>query len=139
MSRIVRGESQEVKNLRPETKSAVKDFARPHFRAIHAADTLTLEEADQKIKEAIQKSKLQALQEAEAKMKQPVQTAIQNVESLLDEISRFRRDLFKEAEQEILEMVGKICKRVLASELKTQPELLLNVVQKGLDYLEKLK
>jgi flagellar biosynthesis/type III secretory pathway protein FliH len=96
---------------------------------------LTLEETQQMVQKAVSEAKAQAVRETEARMKPPVQQVIQKVDTILDEFSQFRRDLFKEAEIEVIELVRRVSKRVLNFELSLKPELLQSVVEKALEGL----
>ncbi len=106
---------------------------------MRASDTLSTDEAQALAHEAAQKAKQQAAQETELKMRQPIQQALNNLEGVLDELSKFRRELFKEAESEILELVRRVCRRVVANELKADPEKLKSVVERAIEIVEREK
>lgn len=140
MSRIVSGDSPDVKRVEPMAVGrTARDPKSAKFRMMRATDTMSLDEADARARELAQKAKVAALQEAEVKMKQPLQQALENLEGVLDEISRFRKELFKESEEEVLDLIQRVCRKVVGHELKTNPELLVQIVQRGLELLEKEK
>ena len=136
MSRIVHGPSADVKAIRslPRNKGAAA-FSGLAFQSIGLAGTLTEEETNERLAAA----KLEGFREAEAKLAGPLRTALENLEKVLDEISQFRRELFKESEVDVVELVRSISKRVVMKELAVTPELMKTVVEKALSVLEKQK
>jgi len=140
LSRIVRGNA-DVKAVQAATRSqgAPKSVAMNNFISIRSADTLTIQEAAAQAAELAQLTKTQVTVEVESRMRAPVQQSLVNLEGVLDEISKFRRDLFKESEAEIIELVQRICRKVLGSELKTNPELITQIVSQGIEIIEKEK
>lgn len=143
MSRIVRGQSEDIQGMRLEkTQAAVasaKDFAVPTFRSFHANNVMAIDEAEQMAKRSASEARAKAMKEAEQKLKQPLGAAVENLEGVLDELSSFRRELFKETEAEVLGLVNLICKKILQTELKLQPEVLTDLIEKSFESLEKEK
>jgi flagellar biosynthesis/type III secretory pathway protein FliH len=139
LSRIVSGDSPEVKIVQAAqaTPRQLKEFPRAQFRAIRSVDSVTNEEADLRSREAAQKARQITSQEVEQKMRQPLQQALTNLESVLDEVSRFRRELFKEAEQEVLELVRRVCVKVLGHELSVKPEALVEIIERAVTTVER--
>lgn len=139
MSRIVHGESPEVQNYQV---GAGGTRALPSGRRFHTGKvegTFSRLDLDQAAERARQEGRVQGAQEAERRVSQPLQAALQNLEGVLDEVSRFRRELFKEAELEALELIKKISKKVVLKELQLQPELLKSIVEKSLEVVEREK
>src|SRR5690606_38578852 len=93
----------------------------------------------ERLKLAENKAKREGMKEAEQKLATPLRTALGNLENLLDEISRFRRELFKESEAEIWDFIQRVCKRILMKELSLDPNVLKSIVEKGLEILGKQK
>jgi len=139
LSRIIRNLAEGIKKMEfqaPKPHEA-KSISLPQFRAFHSQDMMPIEDAEEKARQAAAKAKAEALQEAEKKLKSPLQNALGKLEGILDEISQFRRELFKESESDIIELVRRISKRILLQELRTQPEILTQIVQTALEHLGK--
>ena len=136
MSRIVRGDSEAVHKVRAEPKRAeAQTFTRQSFRRQMSEEFLTLNEVQQMVQKSVGDAKAQGAREAEQKLKPAIQETVQKVNSVLDEFSRFRRELFKEAELEVLDLIGRVAKRVVGAELSLKPELLKNMVEKAIEGL----
>lgn len=141
MSRIVHGHSDEVKLVRINKLGSQKGetYTEKSFRGFSVDGTFTQSEVDQMLMAAKQEGRRDGIKETEAKMAAPLRMALENVESVLDELSRFRRDLFKESEVEIIELIRSLTKKIVAKELAIDPTLIKGVVEKGLEVLEKQK
>jgi len=140
LSRIVRGNA-DVKPVQAATpgKRDPKTVGLPTFVSVRSVDTLTVQEAEFKATELAQLTKTQVTVEVEQRMRAPVQQSLTNLEGVLDEVSKFRRELFKESEAEIIDLVQRICRKVLGQEMKTSPEMLTQIVSQGIEIIEKEK
>ncbi len=140
MSRIVRGNA-DVKTVQAaaSTRRDPKAVGLPTFVSVRSVDTLTIQEAEQKATDLATLTKTQVTVEVEQRMRGPLQQSLTNLEGVLDEVSKFRRELFKESEAEIIELVHKICRKVLGHEMKATPELLAQIVSQGIEIIEKEK
>lgn len=142
MSRIIRSSDHGAQALELEAKvqkAEPKSYAVPSFRTYLAPDVLKKVEAERLTQLAVAEVRVKALQEAEGKLKQPLRQGLENIEGVLDDLSQFRRELFKEVEVEVVELVRKIAKRVLLRELNTDPAVLTEIVKKSLEEVEKAK
>lgn len=143
LSRIVRGQSEDIQGMRLENKQptgrSAQGFSVPTFRSFHASNVVGIDEAEQMAKRLASEARAKAMKEAEQRLKQPLVAAVENLEGVLDELSSFRRDLFKETEAEVLGLVNLICKKILQTELKLQPEVLADLIEKSFESLEKEK
>lgn len=142
MSRILKGSASDVKKLHlgeEQDKPEPGSVDRPSFRAFRSPGVISIEESNAKIEAAVAEAKMKAMKEAEAKLKQPLTSAIDNLEGVLDELSSFRRELFKEVEQEVLTLIRRLAKKILLQELKMDPEILTRLVEKALETVEKEK
>ena len=139
MSRIVRGESADVKSVKlmTSTSRVAQAYSLKAFTGYHVEGTYTQKELEEYIEKARQEGRRQGAQETESRMTQPLRAALENVETLMDELSRFRRELFKEAEVEVLELIRAVCKRILNRELQIQPEQLKEIVAKAVELIER--
>ncbi len=134
MSRIIHGPSNEVRAMRPVTKPREPGVFRPP--AFH---TFTIEgaQSEEEVAAQMATAKAQGYREAEQRLVQPLRAGLENVERILDELSKFRRELFKDAEADVLSMVQTIAQRVVMKELELKPELMKGVVEKAISHLEK--
>ncbi len=141
MPRIIHGPSEEIKTVRVINQDAAvaKDFIPAPFKGMRVSDSFTAAEVEQKMNEARAMGRREGFAEAEKKISAPVRDSLQTVENILDEISRFRRELFKESEQEILELVQAICRKIISTEISIHPEKLKNMLMEALKHLEHQK
>lgn len=141
MSRIIRGNSEAIQsmNLEERPKAAAGEYALPNFRSFNAPGVISILEADDKIAQASAEAKMMAFKEAEQKLKAPLQSALENLEGVLDDLSHFRRELFKEAEEELVDLLKRMAKKILLHELQMNPESLKTIVEKAVETLEQEK
>lgn len=139
LSRIIQGQSADVQEYKLGGGGMKNLGAGRRFFTGKVEGTFSRVEVDQFVEQARQEAKMQSAQETERRVMTPVSTALQNIESILDEFSRFRRELFKESEAEVIELIRFLAKKVLHRELATQPEVLKGMVEKALELVEKQK
>jgi flagellar assembly protein FliH len=96
-------------------------------------------QSEEEILPRLQAAKAEGYREAESRSMAQVRAALENIEKVVDEISKFRRELFKECDRDVFELVGVIAKKVVLKELSLNPDLLKDIVQKSLSLLEKEK
>lgn len=137
MSRIVRGPSTDVVPMR-----AVVGHSRqgaPHlpssFKAMVTEGFISEEELSDKLAEA----QRNGARDAERRLMGQLNSALQNLETILDELSHFRRDLFKESQADVLDLISAVSKKIIAKELSLNSDLLKSIVEKALLILEKEK
>ena len=140
-ARIITGEanSTEAGVQSVGSVGAVRSYGGQSFRGMRVEGTYTHQEVEMAKQTAHQEGIQVGMQQAEAQLVAPLRTAVENMENVLDELSRFRRELFHESEQEILDFIRLVSKRVLGRELKLDPEALKAVVTQALSLLEKQK
>jgi len=139
LSRIISGPSSEVQDWKMDAGGARRTRTGHTFLTGKVDGTFSKVELEQAMEKARQEGRQQGVAEAEKRLTQPLQTALQNLEGVLDEVSRFRRELFKEAEVEVIELVRYISKKVLGKELSLNADLLKDLVEKGLEIVEREK
>jgi len=133
LSRIHRGGSAAVKNVRLEPKKAeAVSFGPPQFRRHVSEDFITLDEAQALVQQAASEGKAEGVREAEARLKKPVQEGLAKIEAVLAELASFRAEILKEAEMDVVELLRRISQKVLSAESKLQPEVLSKIVEKAL-------
>lgn len=139
LSKIVKRDSAEVKTISVNAKQ--DNVARPigdrAFQGLKVEGVYTELEVQALIAEAIQRSRQEVEKEVHAKVNAPLRTALQNVENILEELSRYRRELFKESERDLVEIVRMVSKKVLQRELELAPESLLKIVERALEFVER--
>lgn len=140
MSRILKGGSDQAQSMRAaEVKKAqgVRDVELPKFRLMQAANTLTKAESDTLVEQARVQARKEGFAEAEARLKKPLASAVENLEGVLDELSRFRRELFEEVEEDILGLLQRMAGKILKKELSLQPEVLKDLVGRAIETVDK--
>jgi len=135
LSRIIQGESKDVQEYKIGGGGTRFFGAGRRFQVGKVDGTYSQPEVEKAKAEA----KAAGVSETEKRVSGPVNAALLNVESILDELSKFRRELFKEAEAEVVEMIRFVSKKILRRELATQPETLKAMVEKALEIVEKQK
>ncbi|TVQ78250.1 MAG: hypothetical protein EA369_07220 [Bradymonadales bacterium] len=140
LSRIVRGSSEDLQSIRTEPKRAeAQSYGTREFRRHISKELLTLSEAQAMVEKAVTEAKRQGQKETEAKLKQSVQEALSKIEVLVSELSQYREEILKEAEADVLDLLGRISKKVLGAELEMKPEILKKIVEDALRFLAKEK
>lgn len=135
-ARIVRS-GGEGENIASVSAAEVKTYGGVSFRSMRMEGTYNQQELDEKLKIAKEDGRKDGVRQAEQKLSAPIKAGLENIETILDELSRFRGDLFKEAEEEVLNLVNQISKKIVMKELALDPHLVKEVVAKGIEHLEK--
>jgi len=139
--RIVHGPSSDIKTIRIVNQGSAQTttFEGRPFKGMRVADSYTSAEVQQKMDEARVEGKREGFEEARTQLNGPLRDGLQTVETILDEASKFRRELFKESEEEILDLIRAICKKVLGREVSIDPNTLKDIVVQALKHLEHQK
>jgi flagellar assembly protein FliH len=122
----------------PSQKEA-KTFGLKSFKGFSVDGTYTQQELDEHMAKAKAQGAVEGAREAEMRLAAPLHQALENLERVMDELSHFRRELFKESEKEILELIRAISKKVVFKELALDANLLQDLVGKAISLLEKQK
>ena len=135
MSKIVHGASDEIRPMKATKPRQVdpSEFRRATFSVYTIEGSIDAEELQTKVNEA----RVSGIRETEQKLAAPLNAALENVEKFMDELTRFRRELFQESENDILEMITTVAKKVVLKELSIDPSLLKEVVQKAISVVER--
>lgn len=142
MFKVYRGDPEKIQPLElgaPKSEGTAQVPHMPKFRGFRARDLISKEEAESRAVHLATEAKHKAIHEAEAKLKAPLSEAVENLENILDELAFFRRELFRESEEEVLELIRKIGKKIFNEEVSMKPELLQQLVSKSLEKLEQEK
>ena len=135
MSKIVHGASDEIRPMKATKPRQVdpSELRRATFSVYTIEGSIDAEELQTKVNEA----RVSGIRETEQKLAAPLNAALENVEKFMDELTRFRRELFQESENDILEMITTVAKKVVLKELSIDPSLLKEVVQKAISVVER--
>lgn len=139
MTKIVRSNSDEVKEMKASkssTKGKPSEFHAPQFKMIRSADSYTKEELQEYVENARSEGKAEGYKEAEKRLSKPLN---QILEAFEKEMTQLRKDLFKESEEDALELIKAIAKKVLRRELQLEPEALKQIVERAFDEMAKEK
>ncbi len=101
------------------------------------------EDARKSVREAFEKGKAEGLRigtekgtaEAAAVYKKNIGEIQQNVVSFLKKIEDSKREIFSHSEHIILKLCLEISKKIIASEISTRQDVILNVTRKALSYI----
>jgi flagellar assembly protein FliH len=101
------------------------------------------EDARKSVREAFEKGKAEGLRlgtekgtaEAAAVYKNNIGEIQQNVVSFLKKIEDSKREIFSHSEHIILKLCLEISKKIIASEISTRQDVILNVTRKALSYI----
>jgi len=80
--------------------------------------------------------RLQLEKEFQAKLEEQLNQTQQNYVKTLDELSKLKQTIYKKSENQLLELVFSITKKIIESEIKTSPDIVLNLLKKS---FEKIK
>ncbi len=142
MSRIVKSGNPDVREFKLVTAANVgkaEGFEGKSFSLGKVQGAMDEVEVSLLVEQAKASGRVEGQRESERKMLGTVNQGLQSLEGVLDEISRFRRELFKEAEEEVIEFVRLLAKKVIAKELSLTPELLKTMVEQSFNAIEKEK
>jgi flagellar assembly protein FliH len=84
-------------------------------------------------KEAYEEGLRQAQQEIEGDR----QAAIQQSQALLEEARQSKLKVLRSSEADMVRLVMAMVKKVIASELKTNPDIIINILQEAIDFLDR--
>lgn len=142
MSRIVKSGHSEVREYKLSGAASAGQataFEGRSFNMGRLQGALDESEVSALVEQAKQAGRAEGQRDAERKMLASVNQGLQSVEGVLDELSKFRRELFKEAEEEVLEFVRLMAKKVISKELSLAPEMLKTMVAQAIDLVEREK
>lgn len=134
MSRILRGDSGEAKDIKLSSQTeAVAGAESLSFQRMHSSDFISVTEAQSQLDTAISDLRIEMLEEAKKEIEEPVQ----NIKSLLAELSSLRQQVFENSEKEILDLLQLLSKKLFAKEMILQPDILKNLIKNSLNEMLK--
>ena len=148
-------EKQEVEKIKQESQKILKETeqmvmellqkARDEARDIitnarEEAEVIKMQAGEEAVairqtahKEAYQEGLRQAQQEIEGDR----QAAIQQSQALLEEARQSKLKVFRSCEADMVRLVMAMVKKVIASELITNPDIIINILQEAIDFLDR--
>lgn len=139
---------QESQDILKETEQMVLDLlqkARDEARDIISnaraeAEVVRLQ-ASEEIVQSRQKAEKEAyaegLKRAHEEIEADRQLAMQQGQAILEEARQSKLKVFRSSETDMVRLVMAITKKVIATELKTNPAIIISVLQEAIDYLDK--
>ncbi len=148
-------EKQEIEKIKQESQKILKETeqmvmellqkARDEARDIitnarEEAEVIKMQAGEEAVairqtahKEAYQEGLRQAQQEIEGDR----QAAIQQSQALLEEARQSKLKVFRSCEADMVRLVMAMVKKVIAGELKTNPDIIINILQEAIDFLDR--
>lgn len=140
----------EEKKRESQRQKVIDEHKDDPVKAARQEANRILIEAQDKLKEAeaeanllkIQKEKelrLQLEKEFQAKLDQQIGQLKQNYIKSLEEIATLKSALYKQSENQLLEMVFSVSRKVIDSEIKTSPDIVMSMLKKGFEKIKDAK
>ena len=95
------------------------------------------EEAVSIRKKAHQEAYEEGLRQAQQEIEGDRQAAIQQSQALLEEARQSKLKVFRSCEGDIVRLVMAMVKKVIAGELNTNPDIIINILQEAIDFLDR--
>lgn len=134
MSRILRGDSGEAKDIKLSSQAeAIAGVESLSFQRMHSSDFISVTDAQAQLDAAISDLRSEMLNEAQKELEEP----IQNIKSLLADLSALRQQVFEDCEKEMIDLLQLISKKLFAKELSLQPDILTNLIKNSLNEMLK--
>ncbi len=122
-----------LQKARDESRGIISN-AQEEAEAIKAQ---AAEEAVQIRQRTLQEAYEEGLRKAHEEIEADRQLAIQQSKEILEEARQTKIKLFRSSETDMVRLVIAITKKIIAGELQTNPDLIVNVVQEAIDYLDR--
>ena len=134
MSRILRGDSGEAKDIKLSSQAeAIAGVESLSFQRMHSSDFISVTDAQAQLDAAISDLRSEMLSEAQKELEEP----IQNIKSLLADLSALRQQVFEDCEKEMIDLLQLLSKKLFAKELSLQPDILTNLIKNSLNEMLK--
>lgn len=152
---LLEQEKQEIEKIKLESQKILKETeqmviellqkARDEARDIitnaqEEAEVIKIQAGEEAVairqkahKEAYEEGLRQAHQEIEGDR----QAAIQQSQALLEEARQSKLKVFRSCEADMVRLVMAMVKKVIAGELKTNPDIIINILQEAIDFLDR--
>lgn len=144
-------EKQEIERIKQESQKILTETEQMVMELLQKArdearDIITnaREEAEvikiQAGEEAVsirQKAYEEGLRQAQQEIEGDRQAAIQQSQALLEEARQSKIKIFRSCEADMVRLVMAVVKKVIADELKTNPDIIINILQEAIDFLDR--
>ncbi len=134
MSRILKGESGQAKSV------ALSPRAEPvlggeisSFQRAHSSDFVSVKEAQEQANQRVEELRDQLFEQAKEELQEP----LENLKSLVLDFSNMKAKIYMECEEDIVDLLQVLSKKLFSRELSLQPDLLAALIKKSM--LEMLK
>ncbi len=95
------------------------------------------EEAEQIRQEHIKRGYEEGIRKAEQEIDETRKTALQESQQIVTAAGRTKMQILRTAESDMMRLVMAIARKVIAGEIETNPEVVINVISEALTYLDK--
>lgn len=135
---------QESQRILTETEQMVMELlqkARDEARDIitnarEEAEVIKMQ-VDQEAVSIRQEAYQEGLRQAHQEIEGDRQAAIQQSQALLEEARQSKLKVFRSCEADMVRLVMAMVKKVIAGELKTNPDTIINILQEAIDFLDR--
>ena len=135
--KILKETEQMVMELLQKARDEARDIV---TNAREEAEVIKMQAADDAVairqtahKEAYEEGLRQAQKEIEGDR----QAALQQSQALLEEARQSKLKVFRSYEADMVRLVMAMVKKVIAGELKTNPDIIINILQEAIDFLDR--
>jgi flagellar assembly protein FliH len=141
----IKQESQEIlietEQMVMELLQKARDEARDIITNAREEAQVIKMQADEEAHVARQKAHKEAYEEGLRQAQQEIegdrQAAIQQSQALLEEARQLKLKVFRSYEADMVRLVMAMVKKVIAGELKTNPDIIINILQEAIDFLDR--
>lgn len=141
---------QENRNLESKRKNFLEQFKQDPLAAARKEANLILVGAQEKLKaaqaeaaavKARQEKEIRALMEKEFQVKLAAELAQIKKNSLdaLAALTKLKETIYKDSEKELMELVFSITRKVIGDEIKSSPQVVKGMLQKGFEKLKEAR
>ncbi len=148
-------EKQEVEKIKQESQKILKETeqmvmellqkARDEARDIitnarEEAEVIKMQAGEEAVairETAHKESYEEGLRQAQKEIEGDRQAAIQQSQALLEEARQSKLKVFRSYEADMVRLVMAMVKKVIAGELKTNPDIIINILQEAIDFLDR--
>ena len=95
------------------------------------------EEAQQIRKRAFEEAYAEGLKKAQLDIEEDRQAALQQSAEIIEEARQTKIQIMRSCESDMVRLVMAVAKKVIASELTTNPDIIINVLRESISYLDK--
>jgi flagellar biosynthesis/type III secretory pathway protein FliH len=128
---------QMVMELLQKARNEARDIITNAREEAEVVKTQAGEEAVSIRQKAHQEAYEKGLRQAQQEIEGDRQAAIQQSQALLEEARQSKLKVFRSCEGDIVRLVMAMVKKVIAGELNTNPDIIINILQEAIDFLDR--